>query len=141
MLKRKSTILTGILLLVLTASISHGAGENISFNPAEPKMKDIKTVNDMLDSYITKNDRGNIESILAYTQDRVSKYALLVMIEFHKDLSMDKMQIMKQNSPQRWETFQNYMNKALTWLSLSRKADNFLGSNSAKTLKKELEES
>jgi hypothetical protein len=33
------------------------------------------------------------------------------------------------------------MNKALSWLSLSRKAENFLGSNIEKTLKKELGES
>ncbi len=141
MLKRKSTILAGILLIVLTASISHGAGENLRFNPEEPKMRDIKTVNEMLDSYITKNDRANIKSVLAYTQDRASKYALLVMIKFHQDLTMDKLQIMKQKSPQRWEKFQSYMNKALAWLSLSKKAENFLGSNSEKTLKKELGES
>lgn len=141
MLKRKTTILTGILLIVLTASFSHGAGDNLRFNPEEPKVKDIKTVGDMLDSYITKNDRANIKNVLAYTQDRASKYALLVMIEFHQDLSMDKLEIMKQKSPQRWEKFQSYMNKALTWLSLSRKAENFLGSNSEKTLKKELGES
>ena len=141
MLNRKSTILTLILLIVLTASISHGAGDAIRFNPEEPKMKDIKTVGNMLDSYITNNDKANIKSILAYTQDQASKYALLVMIEFHQDLSMDKLQMMKQKSPQRWEKFQSYMNKALTWLSLSRKAENFLGSNLEKTLKKELGES
>ncbi len=140
MLKRKLTILTGILLIVLTASFSHGAGEKLRFNPEEPKMKDIKTVSDMLDSYITKNDRANIKSVLAYTQDRSSKYALLVMIEFHQDLSMDKLETMKQKSPQRWEKFQSYMNKALSWLSLSRKAENFLGSNLEKTLKKDLGE-
>jgi len=141
MMKRTTTILAGILLIVLTASISRGAGENLRFNPEEPKMKDIKMVSDMLDSYITKNDRANIKSVLTYTQDRASKYALLVMIEFHQDLSMDKLQIMKQESPQRWEKFQSYMNKALSWLSLSRKAENFLGSNLEKTLKKELGES
>jgi hypothetical protein len=141
MLNSKSTIITLILLIVLTASISHGAGDTIRFNPEEPKMKDIKTVGNMLDSYITNNDKANIKSILAYTQDRASKYALLVMIEFHQDLSMDKLQMMKQKSPQRWEKFQSYMNKALTWLSLSRKAENFLGSNLEKTLKKELGES
>ena len=141
MLNSKSTIITLILLIVLTASISHGAGNTIRFNPEEPKMKDIKTVGNMLDSYITNNDKANIKSILAYTQDQASKYALLVMIEFHQDLSMDKLQMMKQKSPQRWEKFQSYMNKALTWLSLSRKAENFLGSNLEKSLKKELGES
>ena len=137
-MKRKSTILTGILLTILTASFSHGA---LRFDPEDAKMKDIKTVSDMLDSYITKNDRANIKSVLAYTQDRASKYALLVMIKFHQDLTMDKLQIMKQKSPQRWEKFQSYMNKALSWLSLSRKSENFLGSNLEKTLKKELGES
>ena len=141
MLNSKSTIITLILLIVLTASISHGAGDTIRFNPEEPKMKDIKMVGNMLDSYITNNDKANIKSILAYTQDRASKYALLVMIEFHQDLSMDKLQMMKEKSPQRWEKFQSYMNKALTWLSLSRKAENFLGSNLEKSLKKELGES
>ena len=83
MLKRKTIILTGISLIVLTASISRGAGDNIRFNPEDPKMKVIKTVSARLDSYITKNDRSNIKSVLTYTQDRVSKYALLVMIEFN----------------------------------------------------------
>jgi hypothetical protein len=47
---------------------------------------------------------------------------------------------MRQSSPKRWESLQNYMNKAIAWLSLSRKAENFLGGHLESVLKKELGE-
>ena len=139
-MKKTLTILVGALLVLLTASANLGARENLNFNPKDPQMRDVKIVNDILDTYITKKDKSNIERVKAYTQDRSSKYALLIMIEFNEDLSMEKLEAMRQRSPKRWEVFQSYFNKALAWLSLSRKAENFLGGNSGKAIKKELGE-
>jgi len=139
-MKRGLTILIGTLLLILVAPESYGAGENTHFNPKDPRMSDIKIVNDTLDTYIVKKDRDNIEKLMAYTQDRVSKYAQLILIEFHEDLSMEKLEIMRQNSPQRWVLFQGYINKALAWFSISRKAENFLGIHLEKAIKKDLGE-
>jgi len=140
MKKRTLAALTITLLVVLTASIGYGVVNNLGFNPKDPKMGDIKIVNDGLNTYITKNDRENTERLMGYTVDRVSKYALLIMIEFHEDLNIEKLETMKQSSTKRWESLQNYMNKAIAWLSLSKKAENFLGGHLESVLKKELGE-
>jgi len=139
-MKRALTIMIGILCAILTTSADLRSKENLAFDQANHEMRNIKTVNDVLDTYITNEDRVNIERIKVYTLERTSKYAILLMIEFHEELSMEKLEIMKQNSPKRWELFQGYMNKALSWLSLSKKAENFLGGNTLKALKKELGE-
>ena len=136
-MKRTLAVLMVILLAVLTASTSFG---ELTFDPNAPKIRDIIAVNDMLDSYITKNDRDNAERLKAYTLDRGSKYSVLLMIEFHDDLSWEKLETLKQRSPHRWELLQRYMNEALAWLSLSRKADKFLGGNLGEAIKKELGE-
>ena len=130
-MKRTLAVWMVILLAVLTASTTFGIEKKLKFDPNAPKMKDIISVNDMLDSYITKN---------AYTLDRGSKYSGLLMIEFHDDLSWDKLETLKQRSPDRWELFQRYLNKSLAWLSLSRKAENFLGGHLGEAIKKELGE-
>ena len=140
MTKRTLAVLMVTLLAVLTASITFGMEKKLKFDPNDPKMRDIIAVNDMLDSHITKNDRENAESLRAYTLDRGSKYIALLMIEFHDDLSWNKLETLKQRSPHRWELLQRYMNEALAWLSLSRKADKFLGGNLGEAIKKELGE-
>ena len=138
--KRTLSLLTGILLLVLVISPCHAAEKNLDFNSKDPKIKDINTVNGMLDAWITKNDRGSIEKLMAYTKDRGSMYALLIMSEFYEDLSLGKLETMRQGSPERWNVFQSYLNKALAWLALTRKADNFLGGHLESTLKEKLGE-
>jgi len=140
MTKRTLAVLTVTLLAVLTASTTFGVEKKLTFDPNAPKIRDIIAVNDMLDSYITKNDRDNAERLKAYTLDRGSKYSVLLMIEFHDDLSWEKLETLKQRSPHRWELLQRYMNEALAWLSLSRKADKFLGDNVGEAIKKELGE-
>jgi len=112
--------------------------EITEFNPQDPRMRNIKVVSQLLNAYITKNDRENIERLMAYTKDHVSKYARLIAIEFYDDLSLDKLKTMSKTSPDRWRVFQNYINKACCWLSLTKKADTFLGGHLAKSLKEKL---
>jgi hypothetical protein len=140
MLKRTLTVLTGTVLLVLMTSPCHPAGEGFNFNPKDPKVRNLKTVNGMLDACITKKDRDNVEKLTAYTQDRASNYALLIMSEFYEELSMGKLETVKQESPERWEVFQMYLSKSLAWLSLTKKADDFLGGHLESTLKAALGE-
>lgn len=139
-MKRALTFLTVALLALLTVSTTFGVEKEFAFDPNNPKMRNIIAVNDMLDSYITKNDRENAERLKAYTLDRGSKYSGLLMIEFHDDLSWARLGTLKQRSPHRWESFQRYLNEGLGWLSLSRKAEDFLGGDLAKDIKKELGE-
>jgi len=140
MMKRTLAVLTVTLLAVLTASTTFGVEKKLTFDPNDTKMRDIIAVNYMLDSYITKNDIENAESLKAYTLDRGSKYSVLLMIEFRDDLSWDKLETLKQRSPHRWKILQRYLNQAQAWLSLSRKADKFLGDNVGEAIKKELGE-
>ena len=140
MLKRTLPILTGTVLLVLMVSTCYPAGESFNFNQKDPRMADIKTVNGMLNAYITKNDRDNVEKLMAHTQDRASNYALLLMVEFYEELSDDKLDTVKQESPERWKVFQMYLNKSLAWLSLAKKADDFLGGHLESALKAKLGE-
>ena len=138
MLKRTLAVLTGTVLLVVMVATCHSAGESLNFNPKDPKMRDLKTVNGMLDAYIAKKDKSNVEKLTAYTQDRASNYALLLMVEFYEELSDDKLDTVKQESPERWKVFQMYLNKALAWLFLTRKADDFLGGHLESALKAKL---
>ena len=140
MKKRPLTVLTVNLLAILTASITFGAEKKSAFNSNDPNTRDIITVNAMLDSYITKNDRENAERLKAYTLDRGSKYSILLMIEFHDDLSWNKLETLKQRSLHRWELLQRYLNKTQAWLSLSRKAENFLEGDLVKDIKETLGE-
>jgi len=136
-MKKALSISIGTLLIALMVSTGYPVEKNINFNPKDPKMRDIKTVNDLLDAYIIGKDNENLKKTMAYTQNRASKYALLILIEFNEDLSMERLEAMRQSSPKRWELFQSYLNKSLAWLFLSRKAEKFLGGQLAKTLKRE----
>jgi len=135
-----STLVCTLLFLLLLSSASHSAREKLSFNPKDPKMNDIKTVNTMLNTYIAKKDRNNVERLMAYTQEQVSKYTLLIMIEFYENLSVDKLEKLRQSSPERWKTFEMHLNKTLVWLSLTKRADGFLGGHLEEALKEELGE-
>ena len=138
MLKRTLAVLTCMVLLVVMVATCHSAGESLNFNPKDPNMRDLKTVNGMLDAYIAKNDKRNVEKLMAHTQGWASNYALLLMVEFYEALSNDKLETVKQESPERWKVFQMYLNKALAWLFLTRKADDFLGGHLESTLKAKL---
>ena len=140
MMKRTMIVLVLAFLAIPAASVTFGVEKKFAFDPNDPERRDIITVNDMLDSYIAKNDRENAERLMAYTLDRGSKYSAVLMIEFHDDLSWDKLDTLKQRSPHRWELFQRYLSQSLAWLSLSRKAEKFLGDDLAKEIKKELGE-
>lgn len=110
------------------------------FDPKDPKVQDITIVNDALDTFIMNKDKVNVEKVRAYTSERAGKYSLLLMADFKDELTMDKLEIMRQTSPARWESLQNYLNKSLAWLTLAMKAEKFLGGNLASGLKKELGE-
>ena len=139
-MKGMLSILAGTIVLLLMVSTCHPEGESLNFNPKDPKMKDIKRINGLLDAYITKKDRDNIEKLMSYTKDRLSKYCLLIMIEFYEDLSKDKLETVRQKSPERWKVFQIYLNRAFAWLSLTKKADDLLGGHLESVLKAELGE-
>ncbi len=62
------------------------------------------------------------------------------MIEFKDDLSLEKVQQMKQQSPERWKLFNSYLTKAAGWTRISLKAGKFTGKNLLKKIKKELGE-
>ena len=138
MKKRTRAVLAVVILALPVATMTFGREKEVPFDPGLLKNRDIIAIKDMLDSYIVRNDRDNAERVKRYTLDRGSKYSALLMIEFHDDLSWDKLETLKQRSPQRWERFQRYLNQSLAWLSLSRKAENFLGGDLAKDIKKEL---
>ena len=139
-MKKTLVVLAVVVLALPTSSTTFGVEKTLTFDPNDPETRDIITVNDMLDSYIAKNDRENAERLMAYTLDRGSKYSAVLMIEFHDDLSWDKLDTLKKRSPHRWELFQRYLSQSLAWLSLSRKAEKFLGDDLAKEIKKELGE-
>ena len=140
MTKHILRIVLGVLVISLTAPAGLHAEKALQFNPEAPEMRDIKTVNKVLESFIAKHDRDAVKKVMAYTQARTSTYALLTMVEFYEHLSMDKLETMRQQSPERWQLFQTYINKALAWLSITKKADDFLGDHLDTTLKKELGE-
>jgi len=125
--------------VMLTRICAEAAGVP-DFDPKDPKVQDITIVNDALDTFIMQKDKVNVEKIKAYTAERASKYALLLMADFKDDLTMEKLEILRQTSPARWSTLQNYLNKSLAWLTLAMKAEKFLGGNLAGGLKQELGE-
>lgn len=125
--------------VMLTRTCSEAAGVP-DFDPKDPKVQDMTIVNDALDTFIMNKDKINVGKIQAYTSERAGKYCLLLMASFKDDLTMDKLEIMRQTSPARWETFQSYLNKAMAWLTLAMKAEKFLGGNLVGGLKQELGE-
>jgi hypothetical protein len=131
---------TILMAFVLLGGVCSEAADIPDFDPKDPKVQDITIVNDALDTFIMQKDRVNVEKIQAYTSERAGKYCLLLTATFKDDLTMDKLEIMRQTSPARWETLQNYLNKSLAWLTLAMKAEKFLGGNLAANLKKELAE-
>ncbi len=133
-------ILLGVILAITTPIINYAGGENPSFNPQDPTMWDSKKVNTLLETSLSANDKKTIEKIMAYTQEQVGQYVLLIATEFYDDLSPDKIVTMRKVSPERWSKLQNYLEKLFAWLSLSKKADSFLGNQLEKTLKDELGE-
>lgn len=140
MLRRAMTLAMIIAAFVMLTRICSEAAGVPDFDPKDPKVQDMTIVNDALDTFIMNKDKINVEKIQAYTSERAGKYCLLLMASFKDDLTMDKLEIMRQTSPARWETFQNYLNKAQAWLTLATKAEKFLGGNVAAGLKKELGE-
>ncbi len=119
-------ILLGVIFAIITPMINYAGGENPSFNPQDPTMRDSKTVSALLETSLSANDRKTIEKIMAYTQEQVGQYVLLIATEFYDDLSPDKIVTMRKVSPERWSKLQNYLEKLFAWLSLSKKADSFL---------------
>jgi len=134
-------ILLGVIFAIITPMINYAGEENPSFNPQDPTLRDSKTVSTLLETSLSANDRKTIEQIRAYTQEQVGQYALLIATEFYDDLNPDKLfKTMRKISPERWKILQSYTDKGLNWLSLSKKADTFLGNQLEKALKEELGE-
>jgi hypothetical protein len=138
----KKTMATAMIIsaLVLLVRACPEAAGIPNFDPKDPKVQDITIVNDALDTFIMQKDRVNVEKIRTYTSERAGKYSLLLMADFKDDVTMEKLEIMRQTSPARWATLQDYLNKSLAWLTLAMKAEKFLGGNLAGGLKKELGE-
>jgi hypothetical protein len=114
--------------------------EITEFNPQDPRMRNIKVVSHLLNAYISKSDRANVERLMAYIKHHVSDYARLIGTEFYDDLNLKKLDAMRKESPERWKVFERYLNKALSWLALTKKADTFLEGHLTKSLKETLGE-
>ncbi len=140
MFKKTITLAMIIAVFVLLNRASPQAAAIPDFDPKDPKVQDMTIVNDALDTFIMWKDRVNVEKVRAYTTERAGKYSLLLMADFKDDLTMDKLEILRQTSPARWKVLNNYLNKSLAWLTLAMKAEKFLGGNVAVELKKELGE-
>jgi hypothetical protein len=136
----KKTLAMVISVSILLAGSYAGAAGIPDFDPKDPKVQDITIVNDALDTFIMQKDKANVEKIKVFTSERAAKYSLLLMADFKDDLTMDKLEIMRQTSPARWSTLQNYLNKSMAWLTLAMKAEKFLGGNLAGGHKQELGE-
>lgn len=136
----KKTMAMVISVSILLVWSYAGAAGTPDFDPKDPKVQDMTIVNDALDTFIMQKDRVNVEKIKVFTSGRAAKYSLLLMADFKDDLTMDKLEIMRQTSPARWSTLQNYLNKSMAWLTLAMKAEKFLGGNLAGGLKQELGE-
>ncbi len=140
MLKKTITTVMIIAVFVLLNRTCPQAAAIPDFDPKDPKVQDMTIVNDALDTFIMWKDRVNVEKVRAYTTERAGKYSLLLMADFKDDLTMEKLEILRQTSPARWKVLNNYLNKSLAWLTLAMKAEKFLGGNVAVELKKELGE-
>ena len=140
MFKKTITTVMIIAVFVLLNRASPQAAAIPDFDPKDPKVQDMTIVNDALDTFIMWKDRVNVEKVRAYTTERAGKYSLLLMADFKDDLTMEKLEILRQTSPARWKVLNNYLNKSLAWLTLAMKAEKFLGGNVAVDLKKELGE-
>jgi len=136
----KKTMAMVISVSILLVWSYAGAAGVPDFDPKDPKVQDMTIVNDALETFIMQKDRVNVEKIKVFTSGRAAKYSLLLMADFKDDLTMDKLEIMRQTSPTRWSTLQNYLNKSMAWLTLAMKAEKFLGGNLAGGLKQELGE-
>ena len=139
-MKKTMAMVMGIAVFLLPFREYPGAADNINFDPKDPKVQDMTIVNDALDTFITHKDRANAERVKAFTSERAGKYALLLMADFKDELTMDKLEIMRRTSPDRWAVLQNYLNRSLAWLALAMKAEKFLGGSLVGELKKELGE-
>jgi hypothetical protein len=127
----KKTMAMVISVSILLVWSYAGAAGIPDFDPKDPKVQDMTIVNDALETFIMQKDRVNVEKIKVFTSGRA---------DFKDDLTMDKLEIMRQASPARWSTLQNYLNKSMAWLTLAMKAEKFLGGNLAGGLKQELGE-
>jgi hypothetical protein len=133
-------ILLGVILAIITPLISYAGEENPGFNPHDLKVPVYKTISDILETARAAGDTDTIENIMVYSQKQMSEYALLILMEFYDDLSKDRLDTIRQYSPEQWQMLKGYLDKAMSWLSLTKKADTFLGNQLGKTLKAELGE-
>jgi len=123
--------------LCVTLAIEDVEGK---FLESDPKANDPVYVNECLDKSITGGKKEEAERIARFAADKAGKYGVLIMIKFKDDLSLGKVQQMKEQSPERWKLFNSYLTKAASWTRISIKAGKFTGKNLLKKLKKELGE-
>ncbi len=126
-----------VIGLCVTLAIDDAEGK---FAENDPKANDPTYVNECLDKCITGGKKEDAERIARFAADKAGKYGVLIMIEFKDDLSLEKVQQMKQQSPERWKLFNSYLTKAAVWTRISLKAGKFTGKYLLKKIKKELGE-
>ena len=129
-----ATALTGMFLALIIQEAK------CEFAPGDPKANDPGYVNEQLDACISGGKRDDAKKIANYAAERAGRYGLLIMVEFNDELTLEKIQQMKDKSPERWKMFNKYFAKALKWTNISLKASKFGGKDLGKKIKKELGE-
>jgi len=131
----KVTLLVVLIGLCVTLAIEDSEGK---FLASDPKANDPAYVNECLDKYIMEGKKEDAEQIARYAADKAGKYGTVIMIEFNSELSLEKMQQMQAQSPERWTLFNNYLASAAAWTRISLKAGKFTGKNIVGEIKKSL---
>jgi len=103
-------------------------------------VNDPQYVSESLDKCISKGNYDDAKKIAKFATKKAGKYGVLILVEFRDELTLEKVQKMKQESPQRWKLFNSYLNKAVKWVKISLKASKFTGGDLGKKIKKELGE-
>ena len=129
-----ATALTGMFLALIIQEAK------CEFAPGDPKANDPGYVNEQLDECISGGKREDAKKIARYAAERAGRYGLLIMVEFNDELTLEKIQQMKDKSPERWKMFNKYFSKAMKWTDISLKANKFAGKDLGKKMKKELGE-
>jgi len=129
-----ASVLMGVFLVLIIQEAK------CEFAPGDPKANDPGYVNEQLDACISGGKREDAKKIARYAAERAGRYGLLIMVEFNNELTLEKIQQMKDKSPERWKMFNKYFSKAIKWTDISLKANKFVGKDLGQKIKKELGE-
>jgi len=139
-MRRKCTKLSLVSVLMVIFLIFSILDVKADFVASDPKANNPEYVNKCLDRCVRKGKREDAKRIKHYAAERAGKYGILLLTEFNDELTLGKVQQMKQKSPSRWKLFNSYLAKAINWINISLKASRFTGSDLAKEVKKQLSE-